>query len=148
VPKKLYRSPADRILGGVCGGLAQYLGVDTNLVRAGFLAFALLTGVGVIVYLVLWLLVPLEGETPTTPKEVAAAGAAEIADKAREIGQTFKQWGWGPAGWVGLVLMVLGILLLLRNLGVLGWWGKVWAVVWPVLLVILGLALLLHRRER
>ncbi len=146
--KKMYRSRSDRVLGGVCGGLAQYLDVDANLIRAAFVAFALLTGVGVVVYLVLWLLVPLEGEAEGSAREVAAAGAAEIADKAKELAQAVKRSRLGMAAWVGLALILLGLLLLFWNLGLLVWWWRVWAVAWPVVLVALGLALLVHRKER
>ena len=59
--KKLYRSKTDKMISGVCGGLAQYFGVDATLVR---LVFALLVffgvGSGVLLYIILALVVPLE----------------------------------------------------------------------------------------
>ena len=62
--KLLRRSRTDRILGGVCGGLARYLGVDTVLVRLFFVLFAILAGSGLLVYVLLWILMPVEdGET-------------------------------------------------------------------------------------
>ncbi len=62
--KKLYRSRTDKMIAGVCGGLGKYLSVDPTLVR---LIFALLVflgvGSGLLVYLILMIVVPLEPET-------------------------------------------------------------------------------------
>ncbi len=52
------RSGADRMAGGVCGGLAEYSGVDAVLWRAGFVALTLVGGSGILVYLLLWVLLP------------------------------------------------------------------------------------------
>ena len=57
---RLYRSVKDRILGGVCGGLANYLQIDVVLVRLFFLVFTLVGGVGPLVYIIMWILVPSE----------------------------------------------------------------------------------------
>jgi phage shock protein PspC (stress-responsive transcriptional regulator) len=60
--KKLYRSRTDRMIGGVCGGLGRYFSMDPTLVRVIAVLLMLLTGVlpGVIAYLVIMLIVPLE----------------------------------------------------------------------------------------
>jgi phage shock protein C len=55
---QLRRSGTDSMLGGVCGGLAEYSGIDTVLWRVGFVALALLGGSGFLVYLLLWVLMP------------------------------------------------------------------------------------------
>jgi phage shock protein C len=60
----LRRSSTDRMLGGVCGGLAAYSGLDPVLWRVGMVALTLL-GPGVLVYLLLWVLMPTgPGHTP------------------------------------------------------------------------------------
>ena len=55
---QLRRSGNDSMLGGVCGGLAEYTGIDTVLWRVGFVALALLGGSGFLLYLLLWVLMP------------------------------------------------------------------------------------------
>jgi len=55
---QLRRSGTDSMLGGVCGGLAEYSGIDALLWRVGFVALALAGGTGIIVYLLLWVLMP------------------------------------------------------------------------------------------
>lgn len=54
--KKFKLSTTDKKLAGVCGGIADYMNLDATLVRAAFILIALFTGVGLIAYLVLWLL--------------------------------------------------------------------------------------------
>ena len=59
-PRKLYRSRSDRMIGGVCGGLAAYLGVDVTVVRLIAVATILLPGPSIIAYLLAWIIVPEE----------------------------------------------------------------------------------------
>jgi phage shock protein C len=60
--KKLYRSRNDRMIAGVCGGLAEYFGIDATLIRLVFVAAAILGGHGVLAYLVCLILIQLEPE--------------------------------------------------------------------------------------
>ncbi len=57
--KKLYRSGDDKMIGGVCGGLAAYFGIDSTIVRL-VAVLSIFTGLGVIAYLIAWIVVPLE----------------------------------------------------------------------------------------
>ena len=56
--KRLYRSTKDRMLAGVCGGIAEYLDVDPTLVRLVFVALTFLGGPGIVIYIALMLIVP------------------------------------------------------------------------------------------
>jgi phage shock protein C len=60
--KKLYRSRTDRKVAGVCGGLAQYFNIDPVIVRLIWILFVLLGGSGIIIYIIAWIVVPLEPE--------------------------------------------------------------------------------------
>ena len=57
-PRKLYRSQNQRMLAGVCGGLAEYFNVDATLIRVLFLILAVFGGSGLVIYVVMWLIVP------------------------------------------------------------------------------------------
>ena len=59
--KHLTRSRSDRMIGGVCGGVAAYLGADVNLIRLAMVALTLFGGSGLVLYLAAWILLP-EGE--------------------------------------------------------------------------------------
>ncbi len=58
--KRLYRSRTERQLAGVCGGLAEYFGVDPTIVRILFVILALAGGPGLIFYIILALIIPEE----------------------------------------------------------------------------------------
>jgi phage shock protein C len=60
--KRLHRSREERMLAGVCGGLGNYFAVDPTLVRVLFVLFGLVVGGGILAYLILWILIPLEPE--------------------------------------------------------------------------------------
>ena len=84
---RLLRSREDRMVGGVCAGLGSYLRIDPMLVRVFFVLLTLAEGAGLILYLILWLIIP--GEAALSPSDVQRnmrEGAAEISTRAREIG--------------------------------------------------------------
>lgn len=58
--KKLERSVSDRKLGGVCGGIGKFFGLDPTLVRVLFAALAVFYGSGLGLYILLWLIIPEE----------------------------------------------------------------------------------------
>ncbi len=58
--KKLYRSRTDRKIAGVCGGLAQYFNVDPTVVRIGMIVLALPGGPSILIYVLLWVVMPEE----------------------------------------------------------------------------------------
>jgi phage shock protein C len=62
--KRLQRSRTEKMIGGVCGGFAEYFGVDPTLVRVIWVAMTLVVGVGILLYLILWLVMPLESPAP------------------------------------------------------------------------------------
>lgn len=123
VSRRLYRSTTDRVLGGVCGGLAAYFDMDPVAVRVAFIVFALAGAASVLLYLVLWIAVP-SGET--APMERAG--------------------GLGRSETTAFVLIGAGALWLLANLGAFHFVN--WAVVWPLALIALGAALLLRGASR
>ncbi|HEY4624587.1 MAG TPA: PspC domain-containing protein, partial [Blastococcus sp.] len=104
--QQLYRSRSDKMLGGVCGGLAEYSGIDALLWRVGFVALTFAGGSGVLVYLLLWLLMPAD------PVGVAAPGRAVAAVARPPAGPRSPVPGVTIAG----LLIVVGILVLLMNL--------------------------------
>ena len=65
--KRLYRSTKDRMVAGICAGLATYFKVDTTLVRLLFVIFALAGGPGLLAYIVLWIVVPEEPAATPPP---------------------------------------------------------------------------------
>ncbi len=102
--KKLFRDPDDKIIGGVCSGLADYFGIqDAIWVRIGFALTALGGGIGVPVYLLMWAIVPL-AKTPrdflmmrgesinvTNIARIVEEKVEQITDHLSELGHDWKE---------------------------------------------------------
>lgn len=66
--KRITRSRTHRVMGGVAGGLADYLNVDPLWVRIGFLLLSLFNGLGGILYIIMWFLIPNEDSPSSDPR--------------------------------------------------------------------------------
>ena len=99
------RSTVDKKLAGVCGGVARHWNVDPVLVRVGWVLLALSGGVGVVLYVAAWLLVPADGATTSTMDDLAK-GATR---------------GWPREAWVAIVaiacLITFGIFSSTTTIG-------------------------------
>ena len=62
--RKLYRSQTQRMIAGVCGGLAEYFNLDATLMRVLFLLLAVFGGSGIVIYIVMWIIVPDASKAP------------------------------------------------------------------------------------
>jgi phage shock protein C len=148
----LYRSRTNSVFGGVCGGLGTYLKLDPVLVRLVFIILALADGIGLLIYLVLWLITPLEGQTETSDlPEIARTNVDEITQRARTVGEDVHRTvatANPQAGIViGVILIGLGVIFLLQNLNLAWLWWLDFDVLWPSALIIVGVVLLLRRTK-
>jgi len=85
-PRRLYRSEHDRVIAGVCGGLRDYLGIDANLLRVIFVLLAVFAGgSGLLIYVVLWALVPRESRVGISPTETAMDAVNEVRDRFQRL---------------------------------------------------------------
>lgn len=145
--QRLIRSRRDRMLFGVCGGLGEYFDVDPLLVRLAFVLITLAGGAGVLAYIVLAVIMP-EGARGPAAGHAAGAPAADgpFIEGASGVGRGYSARRHRRSSATGASLLVtIGLLLLLANLGWFDWFR--WYLVWPVLLIVLGLALLARRTE-
>jgi phage shock protein PspC (stress-responsive transcriptional regulator) len=65
--KKLARSSTDKKVAGVCGGLADYFDLDSTIVRLCWLLAVLFAGTGFLIYIILWIVLPIAPLEPVTP---------------------------------------------------------------------------------
>ena len=85
---KWKRSRSERMLGGVCGGLSGYLRADVTLVRVFFVVAAMASGLGAVLYVVLWLITPPEGvEGEVSRDEAARIALEEMGSQAQHLGE-------------------------------------------------------------
>ena len=146
---RLYRSKTNTMIAGVCGGLGEHLGIDPTLVRLVFILLTLISGVGLLLYLVLLILVPQGGQDKPAVDEIAAPMVAEAG--AGNTGQPHASPAEGKAPetrnvtlFLGIALIVFGAAYLLRNLNFrwFRWFG--WHTFWPLILIAIGLAVLVR----
>lgn len=137
---RLYRTRRDRIIGGVCGGLGAYFGIDPVIVRLVFVALAIWGGAGVPIYLILWIIIPPEERAGAISQEVIGSNVSEIESEAQrfahEARDVFGGRGTAPKErtmWAAAALIIFGGLLLFGNLT-----GFAFQRLWPVLLIVLG----------
>jgi phage shock protein C len=79
--RQLRRSRVQKMLGGVCGGLAEYSGIDATLWRVGMVALTVFGGAGIPVYLVLWVLMPPAPADPARPDNRIDQAVDSLHDK-------------------------------------------------------------------
>lgn len=142
--RKLYRSRTNALLGGVCGGLGEFFGIDPNLVRLVYIVLlAVSFGFVGFLYVAIWLIVPQEGAEMNTATERLRLGLLLYLSKAEKI---VLQRSNLPTGMIiGAVLILLGVILLLRTLGLWVAWIR-FDTLWPILLIAVGAGLFLRRK--
>ncbi len=90
MPKRLHKSQTDRMIAGVCGGLAEYFDVDPVFMRLGFLLLAFLTGIGFLLYPALWIVMPEESSLDRPPREVVRENLDRMRGEAERLGEELK----------------------------------------------------------
>ncbi len=87
--KIIFRDPLNRLIGGVCGGLGNYLGISANIIRIVFLFAFLFYGSGVLIYIILWIIMPLA--KTTSQKLIMKGEKITIQNIEKSIKQEFNQ---------------------------------------------------------
>jgi phage shock protein C len=142
--KKLYRSSTDKILFGVCGGLAEYLEVDSLIVRIIFLFLIFAGGSGIFIYLILALLMPKEDK-----KEAKSIGeetkqiTEELIDNAKSKNVIFSF-----QNIFGIIVILIGLNFLFKELfkvDLFGWLR--WEVVLALIIILIGLNIIKNQSK-
>lgn len=135
--KKLYRSRKNRVFGGVAGGLAEYFGLDPVLMRVIFVIITLINGIGIILYIILWIVIPeipfemaykANPEDHTRKSESQEPGLSSIEQKHESKGRIV----------VGIILIIIGALFFLEKMIP----SFSFEDFFPALLIIIGIALI------
>lgn len=141
--RRLERSRTNRVIAGVCGGLGEYLDIDATFVRVAMVVLTFVGGVGILVYIVLLVLMPLPGESPMFGPSSGAGATGETTAAAAVVdpGSTERR-----RNAVGILLVAVGGIFLLENLGVFR--GLDWKYIWPLVIIALGVFLIAQRTRR
>lgn len=131
---KLYRSESNRVIAGVCGGLADYFGIDATILRVIFVFITLFGGSGIILYVILWVVVPSETTKTTNSEDHIKENVEELKEKSKKLA------GGDTKTLLGIAIIIMGLALLLENLGVFVF-RFIWRL-WPIFIIIVGLSIL------
>lgn len=149
MPRRLFRDTRRRVISGVAAGFGRYLDVDPVLVRLALVLLAFANGLGILIYLVSWALVPAGSEGGSV--EPGPSGADAVREAGLQFAEEIRASAAGTEhvqAAAGGLLILIGVLLLADNLGWLRWpyWANV-RTLWPLLLVWLGAGLLMKSRR-
>ncbi len=154
-PKKLYRTRTPRVFAGVCGGLGEYFDIDPVLIRILFVALAFLGGGGVLIYIILWIVLPEKrmdfgkpgnafysqtnpNEEPANPQmQETSVDSKPDWEAAEPQNKTSKNKGSLIGGMI--LITIGGIFLVQRFIPQVSF-----RTFWPLLLVVIGVILLLN----
>jgi signal transduction histidine kinase/phage shock protein PspC (stress-responsive transcriptional regulator) len=134
-PRRAYRDPEDRFLGGVAGGLATHLGLSSLRVRVGFLVLTLLGGFGAMVYAGLWVLLPVHDPDRIVDEQPPGVSAASRRGLRTIAAPEHRR---DAAVVVSLLVVFAGVIALWQGLGL----GLSQRVFWPIVVGSGGLMLL------
>jgi phage shock protein C len=126
--KRLHRSKSDRFISGVCGGIAEYFGIDSNVVRIIFVILSFTGGMGIVLYI--------------TGLIILTENPADAGTSAKKMNSSLI---------VGLALIVIGAIFLLREVGMFHYFNLFrfsWSTVWGLLLIGIGVVLLFQARNQ
>ncbi|NCF64911.1 MAG: PspC domain-containing protein [Chloroflexi bacterium] len=135
---RLTRRTEDKIIAGVCSGLATYLDIDTVWVRLSFVILLFASGIGLPIYVILWIVMPAADNDARSEAEVIQKNIGEMGETVYSSVNRL-----GRASTVGVLLVLLGAYFLLNQLGWLNWIGG--AVFWPLVIIGFGVYLLIKR---
>ncbi len=150
--KKIYRKVDDCIIAGVCAGLADYFEIDETLVRVIFVLLFIGGGSGLLIYLILWLVIPKEGKENKKVdwEENVKEFTQDVSKKAKTVAKEIKKEikvekinsENRQGSFLGLILLLWGGILLINKISPM---LIEWDYVWPGMLIVLGGYLMLKK---
>lgn len=142
--KRLYLSD-NKIIGGVCGGFAEYLEIDPTIVRIVWTILAFLNGIGIIAYIAALILIPANPNSNYMQKQDAVIDRVKnsVNHMVDKVSQTNTVSVKNPYQIIGLILLIVGVLVLIRKITP----SIPWKIIWPIILIILGAAVLIKEKN-
>lgn len=136
-PRRLYRSNDEKMIAGVCGGIAEYFNVDPVWIRLIAILLIFLNGIGILAYIILWILVP-ENPNQKTKKTIVEMRVDEFKESIKNNDKKSNSSGYLI---IGIILILIGLLFLYRNFWGF-WFPGEW--IWPLLIVAVGIVLVVR----
>lgn len=140
--KILYRSETDKVIGGVCGGLAETFGIDSTLVRLVFLVAFIFGGTGLLLYLILWVIIPTKKNISKSVNDTIHENIEELKETATNFGKNIKTDNNNKM-FIGIVVIAMGIIFLMNNFG---YHVVSISKLWPLVIIALGFMMISRKK--
>lgn len=134
--KKFERSSTNRVIGGVCAGLADYLNLDIALMRVLFVVAAFCGSFGFWLYIILWIVIPSQ-------KVLNFNNNMKQEETTIDITPDEKRGSNKGAITISIILIVIGLIALMDNFLYIDWIWKLW----PVILIVLGVVIIINTQK-
>lgn len=145
--KSLHRSNTNKVIAGVSGGIGEYFAIDPTLVRLLFVLLTIFGGSGILIYLIMWLIMPSSSSKLENNENVIKQNIDDISEKAKTFAHDLNIRTDGPNDskfWWGFIIIVIGIVLLFQNFGIFDIIN--FEKFWPLLIILLGIFLLFKKK--
>ena len=145
---RLYRSESNRVLGGVCGGLGEFLGINPLFIRIFFVAWTAFGEFSVLIYFIMWVVMPSKTASDAGEKIRSDELGARFRLVVDEIRTIAHQPNPELITFAGVGLIAWGVYYLLQRLGVpwIAW--NFTPYLWPALLIVAGVFVLVRAASR
>jgi len=157
--KRLYRSQSDRMIWGVCGGLARYFDMDPTIIRIIAVLSIFISGAGILAYIILAIVVPLENSKNNEPGDTMKENIEEMKQTASELGREIQSTLQGEPdnsqeterirqrrNLFGVIIIILGVIMMLSSFN-LFWWFR-WSYLWPLPIIAIGALIVFSNRRK
>ena len=127
--KKLHRSSSNRVLAGVCGGLAEYFDVDPLLIRLAWVVFSIVGGAGILAYIIAIFVIPKDDDNTNPTVSMPSSDGAKL---------------------VGFTFIAIGLIFLFKHLGFFYYlhiYRFPWASLLSIALIAFGLYIIFHKKD-
>ena len=141
--KKLERNPMNKVVGGVCSGLADYFNLDVALVRVAFVIAALFASFGFWLYIILWIVLPenkLDINFQTPPNNETRQTYGDTQQSTEDDNRSKKS----TTLFAGILVILIGLIFLINNFIPISW---VWKL-WPLILVAIGVVMIVNASKK
>ncbi|MBN1134221.1 MAG: PspC domain-containing protein [Methanosarcinaceae archaeon] len=165
VKRRLTKSKDDRVIEGVCGGLAEYFEIDSVIVRLVFLISVFINGFGILLYIILMIVMPKQDiEEQSQPSKIINDNVQHMGEQVKDMIENISEQteesvkekltdsdqkmkkAHERSKWFGALIILLGIFFFLDELNLVWWFNE--DLFLPLLLIFIGLWILIKRGDR
>ena len=141
--RKLSRNSMNKVIGGVCSGLADFFGLDVALVRIAFVIAFLFASFGFWLYIILWIVLP-DGQRTVDNGQQTSDWGQQTADIGQQSESVTKPESKVKSVLAGSFVILIGLLFLINNFIPINW---VWKL-WPLILVAIGVVMIITASKK